>query len=207
MLLLGATAGHAPCPNGGTHLEVPIPMLRPTILAALALATATGCSLLLPAQALNVNAIRAQNPLGGTPLAWSHAAASLPFSGGEKACTLWPIDDTLTVTATADKICIKGEINALVDPAAPTPSGMLLLESDGSGESADGQPDRIPTSRTRKVGSCLVQNQQKTVWVQSYDGCVANRGSGGHPVLTTRSTFLRVNDVRWRFDPPAAAVK
>jgi hypothetical protein len=189
--------------------------LAPAILVAL---TTSGCALLLPNSALNVGAMRADNPLKA-PLVYAAPAQNLPMEG-EPACTIWPIEDDLTITATDTEFCAKGQIHVLLPTALPGPDSPLNMESDGTGE-ADGSryADRLPAGPARKLGTCVVANEPRNIWAKPYDGCVPNKDTFGKPVLTLRSSFLRVNDLRWRFEatapeptspaaaPPAATAK
>ena len=182
-----------------------MPNLR-RVLAAATLVIATGCAALMP----GLFAKSAENPLSGQPVTWSRVAPGLPFEG-EKACTLWPIEDSLNVTATDAKICVSGTIHKLVEPPFDGPEEMsLTVESDGSGKTGlgAGQAGDV-VARPRKVGSCFNKStgSDKNVWVADFSGCVPNKSVAGPPVLSKASTYLQVGDARWKFAGQAASAK
>jgi hypothetical protein len=184
-----------------------MPRKNPTIAIA-AISFLTGCASLMPAGMLNMTAASADNPLGGTPVAWERESPGLPFEG-QKACTTWPIKDTLKVKATDTEVCVDGEVYKLVAANFDGPTeASLQVESDGSGEEGlgMGQTDHVKASTPKKVGTCFDKsaNQEKTVWVAAYSSCVPNKNVSGKQVLTTKSTFLQVGEARWKF-PTAAA--
>ncbi|AKU99582.1 hypothetical protein AKJ09_06246 [Labilithrix luteola] len=162
-----------------------------------------GCSL-LPGPLGNLNARAGENPLKGQPLAWSDKPASVPFEG-ERACTTWPIQDELTVTATNEQICVKGKTYKLLGNAFGSPGKRSFsAQSDGSGESGllAGMTTSIESSEPHKVGHCTSNNQGLEVWEQVIDSCVPNKDTSGKPALTMSSTFLQVGDARWKFRVP-----
>jgi hypothetical protein len=181
--------------------------LRVPFAALAATLTLTACNQLMPASITNLTAASADNPLAGAPLKWSREAKNLPFEG-EKACTTWPIEDHLTVTATDAQICVKGEIYDLRGAEFGSPGDSSLgLQSDGSGDSGlvAGNAASVKSSTARKIGTCTDHTQMKSVWVHAYDGCSDNKDPNGKTALTTRSTFLQVGDARWKFTAPAPA--
>lgn len=177
-------------------------LLSSIALGALALG---GCSL-LPGPLGNMNARAGENPLKGQPLAYSEKAASVPFEG-ERACTTWPIQDELTVSATDDQICVKGKTYKLLGNAFGSPGKRSFsAQSDGSGESGlvAGNTTSFESSEPHKVGHCTSTNQSLEVWEQSFDSCVPNKDPNGKQALTMTSTFLQVGDARWKFRVPEA---
>ena len=162
----------------------------------------TGCRLLLPASVLNSNATRAENPLKGGSITMAGKSQKLPIEG-EKACTVWPIEDHVEITATDGQICARGTIHLLKNPGDPINDNGYLFESDGSGDEL--RTDRLASASPHKIGSCVDGSGAKNVWAARVDGCIPNTDRG-KPVLTLRSTFLLVIDSygekRWKF--PAA---
>jgi hypothetical protein len=187
------------------YLRVPFAALAATL-------TLAGCNQLMPASITNLTAASADNPLVGGPLNWQRDAKNLPFEG-EKACTTWPIQDHLTVTATDARICVKGEIYNLRGAEFGSPGeNSVGVQSDGGGDSGlvAGNASSVKSGTARKIGTCTDHGQVKSVWVNTYDGCSDNKDPNGKPALTTRSTFLQVGDARWKFNPtpaPAAPAK
>lgn len=176
---------------------------RGTMFAAVVMLA--GCAALPGMQ--NLGAQRADNPLGGTDLAWSKDPDGVPFEG-QKACSTWPIQNKLTVKATTDQICATGQIYHLVGVDFDGPkadSESLSVQSDGSGQSALMGAGMIKASGVQKIGTCSDNTRTTNVWVTSYDGCVPNKDPGGAPSLTASSTYLQVGDARWKFEPAAQA--
>lgn len=160
-----------------------------------------------------------ENPLNGTPLQYSAPARGLPFER-ERACSFWPIDNALTVTVTAEKICIRGKLYKLVGASSGTPGGTdIVVGSDGSGEE---EIAMFEGEFRSKVGECFDKTTTKgeqAVWMAEIDRCLINQGAefgepplmkptkDGKPILTKKSTFLRVADARWRFPEAKAKSK
>jgi hypothetical protein len=171
------------------------------------LVSLSGCAQLMPASMTNLTAARADNPLGGgAPLHWAKASEGLPFEG-ERACSTWPIEDELTVTAADDQICVKGHVHKVIGSEFGAQEGhSIQVQSDGSGDSGfiAGNTNGIKAGRSRKIGQCIDHGAAKSVWEEPYDGCVPNKDAEGKPALTKQSTFLQVGSARWKFDPAPA---
>ena len=171
----------------------------------------TGCGL-VPGYA-NLTAKSANNPLAGESLAWSKPAENLPFEG-EKACSIWPIEDSVTVKATDAQICVDATLHRLVDAGfsgdKPSP---LDVASDGSLNGGGGVVVQTAKQKLegqpRKIGTCFdkATSRERSVWASKYAGCVPNTDGEGKPVLTAKSTFLEVNTARWKFPATAANAK
>lgn len=153
-----------------------------------------------------LNAQNAENPLKGEPVAWSRQAEGLPFEG-EKACSTWPIEDSVTARATEAEVCVKAQVYQLVDARFSGPGETSLdIESDGSGGGLGERGLKSLKGRPSKVGSCADKAAAKTVWVTQFDGCTPNKSEiTGKPALTHQSTFLHVGKARWKFPATAPA--
>lgn len=180
--------------------------------AALSAAVATGCAL-VPGLA-HINAASAQNPLNGkNTLDWSQE--DLRLSGdmnAEKDCTTWPLTSKLSVKADQDKICVDGTIYQLIDPNGVTPDDATVrVTSDGAGSDAsDKETSETPKGTIRKIGQCVIDNKPLNVWATTFSSsCVGNKDGQGTPVLSEKSSFLKVETVignaSWKFPAPAAA--
>lgn len=179
---------------------------RRLFLASAALSLALGGCQLLPQSVQNLRAVSADNPLNGQPLHWSRVAEGVPFEG-EKACTMWPLENELTITATDAEVCAKGRVYRLVGAQFGDPGTHSLgVSSDGSGDSGlvAGNAGPIEAKGSRKVGQCIDHDTAKSIWEEPFDGCTANKDPAGKPALTKQSTFLQVGDARWKFPTPAA---
>jgi hypothetical protein len=168
---------------------------------------ASACNVLLPK---TIGAVSAENPLKGQPIQWSKKADGVPFEG-QRACTVWPIEDELTVTATPEQICVKGHTYQVVGAQFRNPPAghSLGISSDGSGESGfvAGSAGSVKPQGVRKIGQCTNLNSSMSVWEEPYDGCVPNRDPNGKPALTDHSTFLEVGRARWSFPAAEPAAK
>jgi hypothetical protein len=182
---------------------------RTIFLAVFTLSAATACNALMPSALGNFGAQAAENPIKGQPVHWSAKANGVPFEG-QTACTTWPIENELTVSATADQICVKGHMYSLLGAEFPAPNHPSLgIASDGSGDSGlvAGQASSVEAKGVRKIGQCTDHNNLKSVWEEPYDACVANKDPNGKPALTAQSTFLRVGDAKWKFAAPESSAK
>ncbi len=178
-------------------------LASPLLVVAVALG-ATGCGQILPSSLMASKS--ADNPLNGAPLKWAQKPTGVPFAG-DKDCTIWPIEDELTFSATPEQICVKGRRHRLQAPEAGEPGvGTIVLSSDGGGssEQLDGRAGAVSSSRPRKIGQCSERGQTKSVWEEPYDGCIANKDKAGKPWLSSTSTFLDAGVERWRFSPAPA---
>jgi len=170
-------------------------------LGLVAVTVTAGCAALTGY--VNLLSAPADNPLGGVPVKWSKQASNVPFEG-QKACTIWPLDNTIDVRATDAQICVDATLYKLVPGGFDGPtSDSLTVASDGSQEnkgSVIGQYTHPLQARPRKVGTCTEgATGVKTVWVSTYQGCVPNTDVNGKPVLTPGSSYLSVGDARWKF--------
>jgi hypothetical protein len=166
-------------------------------------APVAGCNM-IPGAA-DLTARRAENPLKGEPVVWTEKPLGLPIDG-ERTCTTWPIENALSVKATATEICVEGAVYALEQSGASgAKEEALNIESDGAGNASPyaGLADSL-TARPQKVGSCSDSAGVREVWVSRYSGCVPNKTMSETPSLTMQSTFLRVGPARWKFDKTPA---
>jgi hypothetical protein len=191
---------------------------RYTPILYAALVGATSCaSLGIPGLA-SVDGESAPNPLSGASLRWLRAPRAVPVDG-PSACTLWPLDSTLSVHATAGELCLEGEVYSLQkEGALPQLESALAFQSDGTESSAFGAgKSKVLRTPQQKIGSCYdkITHTTSDVWVAQVKACTPNQDASGNPVLTRRSTFLEVGDARWRFTeanvplvgPPSAPVR
>ncbi len=101
---------------GGAGRDLGGIRLRSSAFIRLAASVVVGCGQLLPSSLLAAKS--AENPLQGAALEWTRAPSGVPFEGA-RACTIWPIQDALTASATTDKICVMGQVHLL--PPSVTP--------------------------------------------------------------------------------------
>jgi hypothetical protein len=177
-----------------------------TLTASAAAILAVGCNL-VPGLA-NMTATSADNPLGGGPaLTWSKQPAEVPFDG-KKACSVWPIENSMTVQATEEKLCAEATMYTLANDAFDGSESTLDFSSNGSLDTNIGDDPAKERLRAQpqKIGHCYNDSTkaERSVWVSKFSGCVANVDDNGRPILTKKSTYLQVGDARWRFPTPAS---
>jgi hypothetical protein len=174
-----------------------------SFLAAVLLSS-VGCATLM-----NFGAVKATNPLtSNTALTWSKEPQGIPFEG-QKACQVWPINSSISVTATDDQICVDAKISRVADSGIDmSQDSELSVTSDGSLEKKGGMAGQFTDSfkaTPNKVGTCTDSTRGLLgVWVSSFKSCVANKDMSGKPVLTKDSSYLRVGDAKWTFPTPTA---
>jgi hypothetical protein len=187
-------------PDLGTEVEIQS-MRR--LIAAVILST-VGCATLM-----NLGAVSAPNPLTNkSTLTWSKEPQGIPFEG-QKACQVWPINSTLSVTANDDQICVDAKISRVAESGIDmSHDSELSITSDGSLEKKGGMAGQFTdpiTATPNKIGTCTDTTRGELgVWVSTFKSCVANKDVGGKPVLTKDSSFLRVGDAKWTFPAPTA---
>ena len=148
--------------------------------------------------------VQAENPLGGTPVNFDCPPRHNVLDGiHQRECTVWPIADRLTVTASPSRVCVQATVHRAGD--APPVSDIKpnwLFVSDGAKET----PIAIAVSEGAKIGQCTKPNaapERLSIWRQTYEGCVDNNG-----VVVTGAKELAVRDshpgasyylARWQF--------
>lgn len=173
--------------------------MRSIAFILLAASAVVGCGQLLPSSLLAAKS--AENPLQGAALEWTRAPSGVPFEGA-RACTIWPIQDALTVSATTEKICVKGQVHRLLPPSVTPPAvDTVVVHSDGGGtsEQLDGRAGAISSAAPKKLGECTDHGAAKSIWAHPFDGCIDNKDKDGKPWVSATSTFLDIGLERWRF--------
>lgn len=161
-----------------------------------------GCAL-LPASVNSAFAEPAANPLGGDPVVGKWPLGGLS-ERPESACGVWPLEDTIEMRPNDKEICIKAAYVRL-EPrtlAMPEPR-MLTLESDSSQIGND--LVQLSSKGPKKATECTTTAGLQNAWVETYDGCLPNKTSGGRALLSRSSTFIEVRNgggrvARWKFD-------
>ena len=156
--------------------------MRSIAFILLAVSVVVGCGQLLPSSLLAAKS--AENALQRAALEWTRAPSGVPFEGA-RACTIWPIQDALTVSATTDKICVKGQVHRLLPPSVTPPAvDTVVVHSDGGGtsEQLDGRAGAISSAAPKKLGECTDHGAAKSIWAHPFEGCIDNQGHGRQAV-------------------------
>jgi len=171
----------------------------PTLVTTTILAVGSTACILMHPGALRAGASgqTADNPLiSGQPLEVKHKGDVGVVS--EPDCSIWPFEDTMTVTATADQICVTlhkhkdAPSGWTGEPTANRTEGLRVSGDAGS----EGGYINAEKTGSSKVGSCFNRgyNARVAIWAFDYKGCIANGG-----VLTKTSASLQVGDQSWTF--------
>jgi hypothetical protein len=170
-------------------------------------AAASGCGALggaLPGVLGGGDANKVPNPMTAEsgPLTWSGKPERVP-SEGEKACTTWPIESELQVTASPETICATGKVFTVVESWAPAPEETTLdvqtikameIYATVIGDSLE----KISAPAT-KLGTCSANGSDVVVWAATFtNACVPNKGASGQ-ALTASTVGLRVGPAKWAF--------
>lgn len=169
-------------------------IVRSVALPAFALALFACTPLAAVSPALGGKNVQStDNPLNGTAVQWSDEVRGVPLDG-QRSCTTWPIENRLSVRATAERICVDGALYRLVDARSQREEeDSLEIQSDEGSAALDGS--------ARKVGSCTDSTGTMSVWVTAYkNACVPNKDTvGSGPILSSKSKKLTVGDATWMF--------
>jgi hypothetical protein len=169
----------------------------PSLITLATLAVGSTACILMHPGAMHASGQTAPNPLvSGQPLEATHKGDVGVVS--EPDCSIWPFQDTMTVTATDAQICVT--IKRHKDAPSgwtgePTADRTVGLQVSGDGGAQGGYINAEKTGSS-KVGSCLNRgyNARVAIWAFDYKGCTPNGG-----VLTQASGSLRVGDESWTF--------
>ncbi|MEO8706347.1 MAG: hypothetical protein ABI867_40330 [Kofleriaceae bacterium] len=171
--------------------------------ALLAVVAAGGCAMMM--KGMTVTPKTADNPLvSGHPLEASKQARIGTTT--EKDCSVWPFEDTMSVSVTDAEICISVRKHIEQSPGwTGEPTANSSDPYRVTNDVNEGGSITIKKVKASKVGKCFERgyNADIGVWAFEYHGCAPNNGT-----ISKTTKSMNVGDESWSFpvtEPAAPA--